>query len=174
MIQGGDVNLINDEDLIDYTIPAEINNQFFHKKGEIAAARMGDNVNPEKESSGCQFYIVQGKVYVESELTLDINSLYSGVRTLLQDENYSDVREKFIAAQSNPAETQKLAISLREDVEKLGIKTTIDIPKERVEAYTTVGGVPHLDGEYTVFGRIVEGLEAVSYTHLTLPTNREV
>ena len=90
MIQGGDVNLINDEDVIDYTIPAEINNQFFHKKGEIAAARMGDNVNPDKESSGCQFYIVQGKVYVESELTLDINSLYSGVRTLLQDENYSD------------------------------------------------------------------------------------
>lgn len=161
MIQGGDVNLINDEDVIDYTIPAEINNQFFHKKGEIAAARMGDNVNPDKESSGCQFYIVQGKVYVESELTLDINSLYSGVRTLLQDENYSDVREKFIAAQSNPAETQKLAISLREDVEKLGIKTTIDIPKERVEAYTTVGGVPHLDGEYTVFGRIVEGLEVI-------------
>ena len=79
----------------------------------------------------------------------------------MQDENYSDVREKFIAAQSNPPETQKLAISLREDVEKLGIKTTIDIPKERVEAYTTVGGVPHLDGEYTVFGRIVEGLDVI-------------
>ena len=60
MIQGGDVNLINDEEVIDYTIPAEINPNLFHRKGEIAAARMGDNVNPEKESSGCQFYIVQG------------------------------------------------------------------------------------------------------------------
>ena len=122
MIQGGDVNLINDEEVIDYTIPAEIKPNLFHRKGEIAAARMGDNVNPEKESSGCQFYIVQGKVYSVDELTLDINALYGGVRTLLQDEKYSDVREKFIAAQSNPAETQKLAISLRDDVEKLGIK----------------------------------------------------
>ena len=161
MIQGGDVNLINDEEVIDYTIPAEIKTNLFHRKGEIAAARMGDNVNPEKESSGCQFYIVQGKVYSVNELTLDINALYGGVRTLLQDEKYSDVREKFIAAQSNPAETQKLAISLRDDVEKLGIKTSRDIPEERVKAYTTVGGVPHLDGEYTVFGRIVEGMDII-------------
>ena len=161
MIQGGDVNLINDEEVIDYTIPAEIKPNLFHRKGEIAAARMGDNVNPEKESSGCQFYIVQGKVYSVDELTLDINALYGGVRTLLQDEKYSDVREKFIAAQSNPAETQKLAMSLRDDVEKLGIKTSRDIPEERVKAYTTVGGVPHLDGEYTVFGRIVEGMDII-------------
>ena len=53
MIQGGDINLINEEEVIDYTIPAEVNNKLFHKKGEIAAARMGDNVNPDKESSGC-------------------------------------------------------------------------------------------------------------------------
>ena len=72
-----DVNLISDEDVIDYTIPAEFNSKLFHRKGEIAAARMGDNVNPEKESSGCQFYIVQGKVYTEEELTLDINALYA-------------------------------------------------------------------------------------------------
>ena len=58
MIQGGDVNLINDEKVIDYTIPAEFNENLFHKKGEIAAARTPDNVNPDKESSGCQFYIV--------------------------------------------------------------------------------------------------------------------
>ena len=89
MIQGGDVNLINDEDVIDYTIPAEFNSKLFHRKGEIAAARMGDNVNPEKESSGCQFYIVQGKVYTEEELTLDINALYGGVRRLLQEDEYS-------------------------------------------------------------------------------------
>ena len=63
MIQGGDINLINEEEVIDYTIPAEVNNKLFHKKGEIAAARMGDDVNPNKESSGCQFYIVDGKVY---------------------------------------------------------------------------------------------------------------
>tara|TARA_Y100000768_G_scaffold341629_1_gene286208 strand:- start:2262 stop:3032 length:771 start_codon:yes stop_codon:yes gene_type:complete len=162
MIQGGDVNLINDDEVIDYTIPAEIRPNLFHKKGEIAAARMGDNVNPEKESSGCQFYIVHGKVYTRDELTLDMNALYNGVRTLLQDEDYSDIKDKFVAAQSNASETQRLALSLRSDVEeKLGIKTSLDVSEDRVDAYTTLGGVPHLDGEYTVFGRIVEGIGVI-------------
>jgi len=162
MIQGGDVNLINDEDVIDYTIPAEFNNNLFHRKGEIAAARMGDNVNPEKESSGCQFYIVQGKIYTEEELTLDINALYGGVRRLLQEDEYSDMRQKFIEAQKDPEETQRLAVSLSSIIEeKYGIQIKKNISDETLNAYTTVGGVPHLDGGYTVFGRIVEGLEII-------------
>ena len=131
MIQGGDVNLIDEEKPIDYTIPAEINNNLFHKKGEIAAARMGDNVNPNRESSGCQFYIVQGKVYTEQELTLDMNKLYEGVRSLIQQEEYSEIREKLIAAQRDPEETQRLAMSLRDDVEKkLGYSTRKNISQE--------------------------------------------
>ena len=162
MIQGGDVNLINDEDVIDYTIPAEFNSNLFHRKGEIAAARMGDNVNPEKESSGCQFYIVQGKIYTEEELTLDINALYGGVRRLLQEDEYSDMRQKFIEAQKDPEETQRLAVSLSSIIEeKYGIQIKKNISDETLNAYTTVGGVPHLDGGYTVFGRIVEGLEII-------------
>ncbi len=161
MIQGGDVNLIK-EDEIDYTIPAEFNEKLFHRKGEIAAARMGDNVNPEKQSSGCQFYIVQGKVYKEEELTLDINALYGGVRRLLQEDEYSEMRQKFIDAQNDPEETQKLAISLSEVCEeKYGIQIRKTISEESLNAYTTVGGVPHLDGSYTVFGRIVEGLDVI-------------
>ena len=161
MIQGGDVNLISENE-IDYTIPAEFNDNLFHRKGEIAAARMGDNVNPDKESSGCQFYIVHGKVYKEEELTLDINALYGGVRRLLQEEEYSDMRQKFIDAQNDPEETQKLAISLSEICEeKYGMQIRKTISDEILKAYTTVGGVPHLDGAYTVFGRIVEGLEVI-------------
>jgi len=161
MIQGGDVNLVSENE-IDYTIPAEFNDNLFHRKGEIAAARMGDNVNPDKESSGCQFYIVQGKVYKEEELTLDINALYGGIRRLLQEEEYSDMRQKFIDAQNNPEETQKLAISLSEVCEeKYGIQIRKTISDEILKAYTTVGGVPHLDGAYTVFGRIVEGLDVI-------------
>ena len=160
MIQGGDVNLIK-EDEIDYTIPAEFNEKLFHRKGEIAAARMGDNVNPEKQSSGCQFYIVQGKVYKEEELTLDINALYGGVRRLLQEDEYSEMRQKFIDAQNDPEETQKLAISLSVCEEKYGIQIRKTISEESLNAYTTVGGVPHLDGSYTVFGRIVEGLDVI-------------
>lgn len=123
---------------------------------------MGDNVNPDKESSGCQFYIVQGKVYKEEELTLDINALYGGVRRLLQEEEYSDMRQKFIDAQNDPEETQKLAISLSEICEeKYGMQIRKTISDEVLKAYTTVGGVPHLDGAYTVFGRIVEGLDVI-------------
>ena len=115
-----------------------------------------------KESSGCQFYIVHGKVYKEEELTLDINALYGGVRRLLQEEEYSDMRQKFIDAQNDPEETQKLAISLSEICEeKYGMQIRKTISDEILKAYTTVGGVPHLDGAYTVFGRIVEGLEVI-------------
>ncbi|MFL3001183.1 MAG: peptidylprolyl isomerase [Cytophagales bacterium] len=161
MIQGGDVNLIGDDE-IDYTIPAEFNENLFHRKGEIAAARMGDDVNPDKESSGCQFYIVHGKVYKEEELTLDINALYGGVRRLLQEDEYSDMRQKFVDAQNDPEETQKLAISLSEVCEeKYGIQIRKTISEDVLKAYTTVGGVPHLDGAYTVFGRIVEGLDII-------------
>ena len=161
MIQGGDVNLIGDDE-IDYTIPAEFNENLFHRKGEIAAARMGDDVNPDKESSGCQFYIVHGKVYKEEELTLDINALYGGIRRLLQEDEYSDMRQKFVDAQNDPEETQKLAISLSEVCEeKYGIKINKDVSEDVLKAYTTVGGVPHLDGAYTVFGRIVEGLDVI-------------
>ena len=123
---------------------------------------MGDNVNPEKESSGCQFYIVQGKIYTEEELTLDINALYGGVRRLLQEDEYSDMRQKFIEAQKDPEETQRLAVSLSSIIEeKYGIQIKKNISDETLNAYTTVGGVPHLDGGYTVFGRIVEGLEII-------------
>ena len=72
------------------------------------------------------------------------------------------MRDKLIAAQRDPEETQRLAMSLRDDVEKkLGYSTRKNISQEIVDAYTSVGGVPHLDGQYTVFGRIVEGLEVI-------------
>ena len=72
------------------------------------------------------------------------------------------MRQKFVEAQNDPEETQRLAISLSSDCEeKYGIKIRKDIPDEILKAYTTVGGVPHLDAGYTVFGRIVEGLNII-------------
>lgn len=96
-----------------YTIPAEFNDRLFHKKGALAAARMGDNVNPEKESSGSQFYLVQGRVFTAEMLQM-----------MEQDRNVS-------------------------------------FSPEALEAYTTIGGTPHLDGGYTVFGEIVEGMDVL-------------
>ncbi len=115
MIQGGDPaskkaqpgQLLGDGD-VGYTVPAEFNDKFFHKKGALAAAR--DN-NPQKASSGCQFYIVQGKKFTDDELA---------------------VQERRAGRKLTDAQRQ---------------------------VYKTLGGTPHLDGNYTVFGEVIKGLE---------------
>lgn len=96
-----------------YTIPAEFKQELIHKKGALAAARMADQANPQKASSGSQFYIAQGKSYTENELNM------------------------------------------------LSSRMGKAFNKQQMEAYTTVGGVPFLDYEYTVFGEVVEGLEVI-------------
>ena len=98
----------------DYKIPAEFNKDLFHKKGALAAARLPDNINPNKESSASQFYIVQGSVYSATELDY---------------------------------------------MEKRGVH--IKFTDEQRKIYTTIGGTPHLDYSYTVFGEVTEGLEVV-------------
>ena len=98
-----------------YKIPAEIRTTLFHKKGVIAAARASDDVNPEKASSGSQFYLAQGKIYTDAGL--------------------------------DSLETFRLK----------GRK----IPAAYREAYKTIGGIPHLDQNYTVYGEVVKGLDVV-------------
>ena len=95
------------------TIAAEFKAEHFHRKGVLAAARMGDQVNPQRKSSGSQFYIVQGQILNEATI-----SMYE---------------------------------------QKMGVKFS----EEQKKAYTTVGGTPHLDGTYTVFGEITEGLDVI-------------
>jgi cyclophilin family peptidyl-prolyl cis-trans isomerase len=111
MIQGGQ----NKDGRLDpgYRVPAEFKDNHFHKKGALAAARQPDQVNPQKASSGSQFYIVQGKVY--DDRTLDMFEGRMG---------------KVFSARQR-------------------------------QAYKTVGGTPHLDGDYTVFGEVIEGIEVV-------------
>jgi len=120
MIQGGDPNsrdaqpgkMLGDGTL-GYNVPAEFRPGLFHKRGTLCAAREGDEVNPKKESSSSQFYIVQGRVWSDADL----------------DRMEQYMNKKFT--------------------------------EEQRKAYTTVGGTPHLDGEYTVYGEVVEGMEVV-------------
>ena len=120
MIQGGDPQSAGAESGArlgnggpGYTVPAEFRKDLYHKKGALAAARKGDQVNPGKASSGSQFYLVQGRVFTPEELRM---------------------------------------------MEERGMGP---FSEEAVEIYTTLGGTPHLDGAYTVFGEIVEGLDVL-------------
>lgn len=166
MIQGGDVNAVpGKEGSIEYTIPAEFNHALFHHKGALAAARMGDNVNPEKASSGCQFYIVHGTVLSREQLTLDMAKVNQRLNDLLMNyDEYAPYRDTLtMAYQSGDnavymATIIKMVPILEEVYDEKFVK---ELPEERVEKYTSIGGAPHLDDAYTVFGRVIEGLDVI-------------
>ncbi|MFN3800699.1 peptidylprolyl isomerase [Belliella pelovolcani] len=165
MIQGGDVfakeKLPREEW---YTVPAEINPDLIHAKGMIAAARMGNNVNPERASSGSQFYIVQGKVYDKLELTTDMRQLSEKFNQFLRLESNAELRETYTSLYEN-REFDAMNKLMLDHKEKLGDFYSTSLGKkmtpQQVEIYTTIGGTPHLDNEYTVFGQVIKGLEVM-------------
>lgn len=165
MIQGGDVFAKEGtQEKEDDRIPAEIVPGKWHEKGALAAARQGDPVNPQKKSSAVQFYIVHGRVFSEEELTVDQVKLNQGISQLLIDSAYSDLKNQFVALQMarDFDGMGKLAMANKELVKSaLGLDVTKEIEPERLAIYTTTGGAPHLDKEYTVFGKVVSGLDVI-------------
>lgn len=145
-----------------YTIPAEIvYPEHFHKYGAVAAARTADAVNPERRSSGSQFYIVTGNKYTPAELA------GMGERTVMK-QRQAKFRELCEVNRTEIDSLQKAAD--RDGLEALRqklIKETEEavpvtpLPEEIAKTYETVGGTPHLDGQYTVFGEVIEGMDAV-------------
>lgn len=147
-----------------YTLKAEIRPEHFHEKGALCAARQGDQVNPEKRSSGEQFYIVQGKVYTDAELDQIQQKRLMDAKNKLGMKLFQPLQEEFRgylnAGQKTKADSLVRTVEAEIESQFQGYTAHL-IPAEKREAYKTMGGTPFLDGEYTVFGEVVEGLDVV-------------
>ena len=181
MIQAGDPDSKNASDTamlgsgdVGYTIPAEFNPKFFHKKGVLAAARQGDDVNPEKASSGCQFYIVTGRKFTEPQLLGMENKINEQREEALFD-SLARQHMKEIYKMRKAGDNAGL-LELQDTLEAQARELTDKEEKfrftpEQIKAYSTIGGAPHLDGSYTVFGEVTEGMEVVDNIEIA-KTNR--
>lgn len=181
MIQAGDPDSKNASDTamlgsgdVGYTIPAEFNPKFFHKKGVLAAARQGDDVNPEKASSGCQFYIVTGRKFTEPQLLGMENKINEQREEALFDSlarQHMKEIYKMRKAGDNVG-LLELQDTLEAQARELADKEEkFRFTPEQIKAYSTIGGAPHLDGSYTVFGEVTEGMEVVDNIEIA-KTNR--
>ncbi|MBP5371760.1 MAG: peptidylprolyl isomerase [Bacteroidales bacterium] len=152
-----------------YTIPAEFNTKFIHKKGALAAARRGGPQNPKKESSGSQFYIVVGQQvpmeqldamvaqkadqakaeYIQTKLYEPENKAY--LNELIELQKAGD-RQNFMAKWQEFNDRYK---------DSLTTVPTFSYTEEQKNTYSTIGGTPHLDMDYTVFGEVIQGLDVV-------------
>lgn len=146
----------------DYTLEAEIKDGLIHKRGALAAARQGDEVNPERRSSGSQFYIVWGQVYSEGQLRqfskqLRMQRAQDIFNQLAAERRDEIMRMRRERDRSGLQELQdKLASEAEQAAARLG-----GLSDEQISVYSTIGGTPHLDGQYTVFGEVEEGLDVV-------------
>lgn len=158
-----------------YTIPAEfVYPKYFHKRGALAAARTADQVNPERASSGSQFYIVTGKTYTADELTQMESRLGEGKKQGIWQQKVMQHRDEIMRMQNDKDEAglQRLQEQLIAELEAEYAKDPFKLTEAQRQAYTTVGGTPHLDGQYTVFGEVVKGMEVVdAIQHVTTGAN---
>jgi cyclophilin family peptidyl-prolyl cis-trans isomerase len=187
MIQGGDPlskhadsNAMLGSGDNGYKIPAEFNPELFHKRGTLAAAR--DN-NPEKMSSGCQFYIVQGKRYTGQELEQIINSRnMTRKQELLYQVYQTDTVQAAMSAFQNLGDKEQTRLymeSVHVAVDKMYKEKYPDaavINDNQIQTYMEFGGAPHLDGSYTVFGELVSGWDVLDKIAMvqTKPGDRPV
>ncbi len=152
-----------------YTVNAEFNPKFFHEKGALSAARLGGQMNPTKASSGSQFYVVQGKKISELELTQLEQNIRSTrkneyLREVLMMPKYESLRNQITEKQQAQDGAWLNSFFEKSDTliqkEKPGYQS-FAFTAEQKETYSKIGGAPFLDGDYTVFGKVIKGLEVI-------------
>lgn len=173
MIQGGDPDSKNAPPLIElgnggpgYNLPAEFNSGLFHKKGVLAAARDSDLENPSQASSASQFYIVQGKVYNDSLLNIQakrITKLKLFNTVVNRDENKLLLKryQTFVKTQQEDSMKVLNDIITKQVEAELSATKPYTFTEEQIKTYTSIGGTPHLDQSYTIFGEVYEGIEVI-------------
>ena len=152
-----------------YTIAAEIVPEYIHKRGVLAAARESDDVNPLKASSGSQFYIVQGKVFADNgldavEVKVEKRTRQYILGSILHQPANSQQLKDFerCTQQRDSVGLQKLITQFTPEIAATYAKMTpFKLTAEQRRVYKTIGGAPHLDGAYTVFGEVIEGMDVV-------------
>ena len=146
-----------------YTVKAEINARLFHKRGALCAARLGDEVNPGRESSGSQFYIVWGSVYKPAQLKQMEKQMQQNQVTIAFNDLVTAHKDEIMEMRRNRdrAGLQDLQERLIQEAQDSCKANPVGFTEEQTEAYSTLGGTPHLDGQYTVFGEVTEGLDVV-------------
>ncbi|TKG93588.1 peptidylprolyl isomerase [Puteibacter caeruleilacunae] len=150
----------------DKTVDDEILSHYYHKAGVLCAPRQPDEENPFKQSDISQFFIVTGKVYRKGELDTMMMAVNRPIRKKIIKEVFTqEKREKLkrLKAEEKLTEAKDLATSIKKDIDtrfKMAHGKLL-FSEEQMKAYTTVGGYPQLDGNYTIFGEVIEGMDVV-------------
>jgi len=168
MIQGGDPGSRNaDQNAMPgsggpgYTIPSEIQSDLFHKKGALAAARLGDNVNPLRESSGSQFYIVQGTVFTENQLKEIEQRINNDLMRNFHSQVFSDLEAEYLRNNQEPDYSAITEKANQIVTDNFTPESFFRYTETQRDSYINTGGSPHLDGSYTVFGETIGGFDVI-------------
>lgn len=173
MIQTGDLSTrtgLSDElrdTLSRHTLPAEFRPEYFHKKGALAAARQGNDINPGMRSSGTQFYIVQGKKYSDIELSSVEKRINTNIKQNMFNKLIKEVTDSISFTDTLLSEGKIQEIASKKMFYYLTTIGDFKFSDHQINIYKTIGGTPFLDGTYTVFGEVTDGFNIIDKISVT-------